>query len=334
MNGRLLIDAIVRQVTVLIAQLSTAGGTRAPLAHVANQVFVELAAELHAQGVSRKVSADMFGMALRSYLRRLRRLEESATDRGRTLWEALLDAVGADGHEVARGELLRRFRNDDEAQVRAVLHDLVEQGVLVAREDGDELCYRAASRDELRQRGAREAGVGLDELLWAMIYRQGPLAEPELAALFAQDAATLQAALQRLVTEERVQVYWEGAVRRYRSTQLMIPVGASAGWEAAVLDHVQAMVQTICQRLRPEHAAQAARQELGGSTYSFDIWPGHPLEAEVRSALKEFRSTHSALRERVDVHNAAHGLPASYEQVVLYAGQSARACGTEADMED
>jgi hypothetical protein len=33
---------------------------RAPLAHVANQVFLDLANELEAQGVSRKVSADMF----------------------------------------------------------------------------------------------------------------------------------------------------------------------------------------------------------------------------------------------------------------------------------
>lgn len=49
-NTKLLIDAIVRQTTVLIAQLSTAAGIRAPLAHVADQVFVELSRELEAQG--------------------------------------------------------------------------------------------------------------------------------------------------------------------------------------------------------------------------------------------------------------------------------------------
>jgi hypothetical protein len=64
MNVELLIDAIFRQTTVLIAQLATHGGARAPLAHVANQVFLDLASELEAQGVSRKVGADMFGMAL------------------------------------------------------------------------------------------------------------------------------------------------------------------------------------------------------------------------------------------------------------------------------
>ena len=42
MNAQLLIDSIVRQTTVLIAQLATSGGVRAPLAHVANQVFLEI----------------------------------------------------------------------------------------------------------------------------------------------------------------------------------------------------------------------------------------------------------------------------------------------------
>ena len=69
-----LIQAIVRQTTVLIAQLATSGGWRAPLAQVANQVFQDLATELERQGVSRKVSADMFGMGLRSYQRRIRRI--------------------------------------------------------------------------------------------------------------------------------------------------------------------------------------------------------------------------------------------------------------------
>src|SRR5262245_6190833 len=58
-NVNLLIDAIVRQTTVLIAELATNRGLRAPLAHVAEQVFFELTRELDTQGISRKVSADM-----------------------------------------------------------------------------------------------------------------------------------------------------------------------------------------------------------------------------------------------------------------------------------
>ena len=86
----LLIDAIVRQTTVLIAALATASGQRAQLAHIANQVFVDLARELREHGLGTKVIADMFGMALRTYQVRIARLSESRTDQGGSLWEAVL----------------------------------------------------------------------------------------------------------------------------------------------------------------------------------------------------------------------------------------------------
>src|SRR5690606_6973640 len=116
MTVELLIHAIVHQTTILIAQLATLGGARAPLAQVANQVFLELARELERQGVSRKVSADMFGLGLRTYRRKIQRLSESATERGRSLWEVVLEYV-REHEKVTRGELLLRFSLDDEAQV-------------------------------------------------------------------------------------------------------------------------------------------------------------------------------------------------------------------------
>src|SRR5215471_8692356 len=131
MNVQLLIDAIVRQTTVLIAQLATSGGVRAPLAHVANQVFLDLANELEAQGVSRKVSADMFGMALRAYVRKVQRLGESSTERGRTLWEAVYAYLSKEGI-VPREQVIRTFDRDDEGLVRGVLHDLTESGLVFA----------------------------------------------------------------------------------------------------------------------------------------------------------------------------------------------------------
>src|SRR5215813_6022389 len=129
MDAKLLIDAIVRQTTVLIAQLSTTAGIRAPLAHVADQVFLDLAQEIEAQGVGRKVVADMFGLALRSYQKKVQRLTESATLRERTLWEAVLDFLSEQG-SVTRGRVFERFRRDSEHDVAAVLADLVSQGLV------------------------------------------------------------------------------------------------------------------------------------------------------------------------------------------------------------
>ena len=102
MTIELLIHSLVRQMTVLIAQLATTGGTRAPLVQVANQVFLDLVRELERHGLSRKVSADMFGLGLRTYQRKIQRLTESATAPGQTLWVAVLDYVS--GHRAGHGE--------------------------------------------------------------------------------------------------------------------------------------------------------------------------------------------------------------------------------------
>jgi hypothetical protein len=47
---------------VLIAQLATTAGARAPLAHTANRVFLDLTRELKQQGLGSKVISDMFGL--------------------------------------------------------------------------------------------------------------------------------------------------------------------------------------------------------------------------------------------------------------------------------
>lgn len=116
MNSQLLIEAFVRQTMVLIAQVATTAGGRTPLTRVADQVFRDLTAALEEQGVRRKVVADMFGMALRSYQQKVRRLNESASETGRSLWEVVYEHV-ADEQVVPRVALLARFRRDDPASV-------------------------------------------------------------------------------------------------------------------------------------------------------------------------------------------------------------------------
>jgi predicted acetyltransferase len=144
----MLIDAIVRQTMVLIAQLATAGGGRAQLSHTANQVFLDLVAALKEQGLGNKVIADMFGMALRTYQTKVQRLSESRTDRGRSLWEALLAFVQERGTEraVSRAAILQRFRHDDALVVSGVLRDLVDSGLLYRTGRGDLTQYGVAPR--------------------------------------------------------------------------------------------------------------------------------------------------------------------------------------------
>lgn len=315
MNAQVLIDSIVRQVTVLIAQLATSGGIRAPLSHVANQVFLDLSRELEEQGVSRKVSADMFGMALRAYIRKVRRLSEAETDKGRTLWQALLDFVRAEVL-VTRARVLERFAADGELQVTAMLHDLTESGLVFGTGSGKNTVYRLASDDELDRVAQLSDSNGADELAWALIYRKGPLSEQRLQELLRRSADKTRELVARLLADGRVERNADGSLD---ARHFVVPLDAPHGWEAAVFDHVQAVVQTICQRLRQASGGQSA--PVGGSTYSFDVWPGHPLEQTAKQQLTEVRERLGALRQQVDDYNRAQGLPRDYEQVVTYVGQ-------------
>lgn len=318
MNVELLIHAIVRQTTILIAQLATSHGLRAPLAQIANQVFVDLVRELERQGVSRKVSADMFGMGLRTYRRTIQRLSESSTERGRSLWEIVLEYI-RENTLVNRQQVLARFASDDEAQVKAVLRDLCESQLIFSSGSGVRTAYRAATPEETEVLQQARGNEGNDELLIALMYREAPLTKGEIAALVQTEPSDLEESLTRLVATGRIDVI-DGDEPRYQGRALVIPLGASAGWEGAVFDHFKAMVTTVLCRLR-ENRPTALEDHTGGSTYTLAVWDGHPLEQEVYGALSEIRRLLGDLRTRADALNEKLTVPSSHSRVVIYAGQ-------------
>jgi hypothetical protein len=161
MNNQAVIDAIVKHTTILIAQLATVGGARTPLADVAGQVFADLTRELHRQGVSRRVAADMFGMALRTYRRKVQRLAESQTVAGRSLWEAVYDYLSK-RPVTTRADVFEHFRRDNEEIVCGVLEDLVESGLVYRAGRGAHASFRAASPadlDYVKSEGAERANA-------------------------------------------------------------------------------------------------------------------------------------------------------------------------------
>jgi hypothetical protein len=320
MTIELLINAIVRQTTILIAQLATSRGVRAPLAQIANQVFIDLVRELERQGVSRKVSADMFGLGLRTYRRKIQRLSESSTERGRSLWEVVLEHVKKQGL-VTRFEILTRFSNDDEAQVRAVLRDLCESQLVFSSGTGSSTSYRAASDDELATLQRKQGTEGADELLIALMYREGPLTLKEIADRAQAEFAEVEAGVARLLSAGRIECLEQDGVRRYRAGALLIPLGAPVGFEAAVFDHFKALVTTILARLS-ENRSATREDTVGGSTYTIDVWPGHPLADEVYGTLGRMRDALSELRGRVTEFNGPRELPEAHTRVVIYVGQS------------
>lgn len=161
------------------------------------------------------------------------------------------------------------------------------------------------------------------------MYREGPLTRDALSKLIR--TKELDVALPRLVAAGRVRMTLKDAEPEYSANEFFVPKGSPVGWEAAVFDHFQALVKTIAQRV--SGAAEGREEQIGGSTYSFDVWPGHPHEGEALAQLKEFRQRTSNLRERIRAHNQTHVHPPRFSSVTLYAGQAVIDSGTADDSE-
>jgi predicted MarR family transcription regulator len=324
-NPALLIHAVVRQTMVLIAALATAAGQRAPLASVADQVFADLAGELKNQGLGHKVIADMFGMALRTYHTRIARLSASATDQGRSLWEAVLAHLGSAG-PLLRAEVLARFTQDDESMVRGVLRDLVASGLVYRTGRGDATVYRVADDAQLHAPD-RAPTAALESLVLVAIHRKGPTSRKELGDLIPlDDDRALDATLEKIESEGLVARRGEGAASRYECPRAVLSIGDPIGWEAAIFDHYQAVVTALVTKLRLGKRRADLADRIGGSTFVFDVWQGHPKAAEAFGLLRALRQQAMTLRKEIETHNRDNQRPptAPWVRVIAYVGQTVK----------
>jgi len=318
MHAKLLIDAIMRQTTVLIAQLSAAAGIRAPLSHLADEVFLNLSQELESQGVGRKVVADMFGMALRGYQRRVQRLRESQTEYGKTLWQAMAEFLHDKG-QVTRLEILDRFAKDDPEAVAAVLSDLVRTGLISKTGSGHAAVF-APTPEESRQLLAR---AGKEETIAAMVWLdvchhpRAPI--PEIGGRVGVEAVEVEKAVSRLCAEGQLRREEDGSLI---AEAFVIPVGAEAGWAVAVLDHFRAMAGAIAAKLRHGVPRSLGSDTTGGATLGFEVSPAHPRYQEVMSLLAETRKRSDELWDAVEEENQRHPIAEEdIERVIFYFGQ-------------
>lgn len=318
MNAQILIHSVVQQTMVFIAQLATAGGVRAPLAQVANQVLLDLTLELHNQGLKKNVIADMFGMSLRTYHRKVRELAQSGSVDGRTVWEALLEFI-QEREPVSYAEIARRFARDDREVIAGVLNDLVNTGIAYRTGRGNCAVYRAAAAADFLEADHEERLVAHQYLVWQAVYRNSPASVPLLCSATGLQERAVEVALQSLLDGDRIQRS-ATETSTYTSDRLEVPVGQAIGWEAAVFDHFQAMVGAIASKLTRGDNRAEQRDQTGGATYSLDLWPGHPLEKEAKGTLARTRQAMEDLRTRIDRINQSSGRTKS-EQVIFYVGQ-------------
>jgi hypothetical protein len=211
------------------------------------------------------------------------------------------------------------------------LRDLCDSGLVFSTGQGDGTLYRAASEDELQVFRQVRSSEGLEELVWAILYHSGPATTERLSTLTRLESSELLPTLARLIEANRIEVQTLSDGEHFKAAPLFVPMGASAGWEAAVLDHFQAMVKTICCRLREDRASASVADSVGGSTFSMDVWQGHPLEEETCGTLGKMRQMLIELRHRIDAYNVCHQTPERHQQVVIYVGQTVIAQGTDHD---
>lgn len=319
MDSRLLIDSIVRQTTVLIAQLSTAAGVRAPLSHIADQIFLQLSQEIEAHGVGRKVAADMFGLALRTYQRKVQRLTENSQLRDRTLWEAVLEFL--EQGPTTRDRLRERFRYDGEEDLGAVLNDLVSNGLLYGTGRGDGAVFGLASNQDRQTMEEHQHLEALGSMLWQHVFARGAVQRDELVQEFPAQKSLLDAAVDWLLRDGRLSVTDTGALV---ASNFLLPVGSTRGWEAAVFDHFSAVAQAIAAKVQAR-ARSASDDVTGGATLTFTIHPEHPEHDAVLSLLARLRRELDELWQRVSQHNQTHPIPwERAQQVRFYFGQHVR----------
>lgn len=318
-----LIEAVVRHTTAFIAQLSTSAGLRAPLAHIADQVFLDLSREIEAQGVSRKVVASMFGMALRGYQRKVQRLTESSTHKGKTLWEALVEHLHVQGPSL-RSDLMKRFEPDGEEHVAAVLRDLTDSGVVYSTGRGEKAIFGLSSEQDRERILLETRGEKLEAAAWYAVYRKAQTYS-ELHAALGGDERETRRVVAQLIEQGLVASAGEPLTddTLLESRRFLVPVGAEHGFEVAVFDHYRAVLDAIANKLRLRTQDPALAKHVGGTTLVFDVYPEHPMKGEVVALLDGVRRLSNELWDRVSAYNREHPFDREQlEEVTFYFGQN------------
>lgn len=180
------------------------------------------------------------------------------------------------------------------------------------------------------------------EIVWVALDDLGPATVEQIAARFGLDLSVddtfrrVRGAVEALVSTGRATAT-DGEPRRYWATEDIVAFDDTVAWGAGLFDHYQALVGALCRALdqgqrspgdsdeRAWPPAARRRDRIGGSTYTFTLPAGHPLEADVLGLLSRFRTDLSALRQRVDEQTAAMGRDhddAGERSVVFYFGQN------------
>ncbi len=154
-------------------------------------------------------------------------------------------------------------------------------------------------------------------MVWHHVFASGPRSAQEVSVALAISLEDAQSAIAWLVREGRL-----GASDgdKYRALNFALGLDGVQGWEAAVFDHFSAMAQAIGRKVKLGRAD--GNDTIGGSTYTFNVYPGHPNYHRVLALLEHTRQEVRSLWQDTCDYNTAHTNPGGAKvKVRFYFGQ-------------
>ncbi len=115
----------------VIANTAMSDGLRRTLGWTQDVFFLGIIEELERLDISRKIAADMLGMTLRTYQRRVSAIQENPHT-GFNLWHRLHSRLDT---PARRETILAWFEASREPQIVSMLHDMVKEGWLKLEDD-------------------------------------------------------------------------------------------------------------------------------------------------------------------------------------------------------
>jgi hypothetical protein len=238
-----------------------------------------------------------------------------------TLWGAVL-AFLTEGGEATRAEIRGRFARDGKHAVRGVLTiwSTAASSGAAARQarpvpGGDAQAARRARAQ--RRRNSPETNQAL---VWVHVCRAGPLGKERLAELLPLAPALLEDALAALVADGRVRVEEGPDGPRYATDRCLIPVGETAGWEAAVIDHHRAVLNALAAKITSgRHGFRGGRRDRRYDGILRSVARA-PEGREVRELLAGTRRRIAELWQEVEEQNQGRASAVTYK-ITFYCGQ-------------
>lgn len=315
---------IVPLVAELFATLATRNPLRMYFADIAGKTLLDIVQVLRHEGISQEAIAASLGLTLNGYHAKMKRLQalhvpedQPESGEARTLLERVFSFVADRGEEG--GTTLRAitdaFRGVKADSLNGVLHFLVRSALLSVEGRGRDRRYAVVMRPGEAPPNEHDAAV--------LLYREGPMTRAELARRLECSVEDATRLVERLAAEGTARAVGElEGETTWRAVDYHIPLDHTEGYEAAIFDHLAAVIQAVCKKLRLGRHHASLGDLIGGATFTFRVPVDDPLYDEVSVFLRENRVLLERWLARARAISDAGLEGRAVRRFTLYVGQS------------